>query len=166
MPSMARPALLIALLTILAACGGSQQAPEDVSLGGTWEVELTRGVLPWTKTTVRGQVHLAPAHDPKCTEHEGPSDPHTALCDSLVEGTYSINLRSLLRPHPYAGWTPKASAIAYAKGTMTLIIGGCCDRGEVVGTGRLNAERMEGRWYQQFLSDGPGGRFVLWRTGS
>jgi hypothetical protein len=54
--------------------------------------------------------------------------------------------------------------MAMADGTIVLQIGGCCDRGEIVATGRMAADRMEGSWYQQFMANRPGGRFVLRRA--
>lgn len=162
---MVRPALLIALLMILTACGGSQQAPEAVSLAGTWEVELTRGVLPWAKTTVRGQVNLAPWPDPACNPASFAGEADAPRCETSVKGTYSIDLHALVSAPRSVLWEPGVAAMAFTNGKMVMVIGGCCDRGEIVASGRVEAARIKGGWYQQFQSDGPGGRFVLRRIG-
>lgn len=49
-------------------------------------------------------------------------------------------------------------------GTIVLNVGGCCDRGEFSGRGRVDGDRITGRWNQQFLMQGPGGRFVMRRA--
>jgi hypothetical protein len=161
--------ILLAVIAAVLTAGGCTQPPSRVSetaLAGTWNVEISRGRLPWTRRTVHGQIHLSssPLRDKECNSEEEQRRPDAFLCETHVEGTYSIPLDSLVRPHPYAGWTADVDAMAMADGRIVLQIGGCCDRGEIIATGRIQADRMQGGWYQQFLNDGPGGRFVLRRA--
>lgn len=108
------------------------------------------------------RLRAAPARecDPEAEEKRA----DRALCLTHVEGTYSVRLDSLVRPHPYAAWTPDAGAIVMADGAILVHVGGCCDRGEIAAKGRIDGDRIEGKWVQQFLSDGPGGRFVMRRA--
>jgi hypothetical protein len=154
--------LLPAIAAILIAGECTRPPPLDIAaLAGTWELEIWRG--RWARKHVHGQVTLAPAPIPDCTPEEERRELNGFLCRTHVEGSHSVPLDSLVRSNPYARWTPYAGAISFADGKILLLIGGCCDRGEIVATGRLDGDRIEGGWYQQFLNDRPGGRFVLRR---
>jgi hypothetical protein len=159
-----RRALHLCILAVLVTCERPGRTSTGIPLAGTWDIEITRGSWPWARTTVRGQVHLASAPLPKCDQEEERRTRNGLLCHTLAEGTWSIPLDSLTRPHPYAGWTPDAGAIALTDGTILVEIGGCCDRGEFSGRGRVDRDRIKGRWHQQFLNNGPGGRFVMRRA--
>jgi hypothetical protein len=155
--------LLPAIAAVLITGECTRPPPPDVAaLAGTWEIEIWRG--RWARKHVHGQVTLAPAPIPECNPAEEQKERNGFLCPTFVEGTYSVPLDSLVRPHPYAKWTAEAWAISFTDGKILLNFGGCCDRGEIVATGRGTAERIEGQWVQQFLNNGPGGRFVLRRA--
>lgn len=155
--------LLPAIAAVLTA-GGCMRPPQPdaAALAGTWEIEIWRG--RWARKPVHGQITLAPAPLADCNPAEERKERNGFLCHTYVEGTYSIPLDSLVRPHPYAGWTAEAWAISFADGKILLNVGGGSDRGEIVATGRIDEDRIEGQWVQQFLNDGPGGRFVLRRA--
>jgi hypothetical protein len=158
-----RRALFICILVVLGTCerpGRSTGTP----LAGTWDIEITRGWWPWARTTVHGQVHLASAPIPDCDPGEERQARVGFLCHTHVEGTWSIPLDSVARPHPFAGWTRDAGAIAMTDGTIVMIAGGCCDRGEFSGRGRADGDRIRGGWFHQCLNDRPGGHFVLRRA--
>jgi hypothetical protein len=161
--SIVRRILLVSIACVLTGGGCMRPPPPDAEvLSGAWEIEIWRG--RWARNPVHGQVTLAPGSIPECIPAEQRKERNGFLCRTFVKGTYSIALDSLVRPHPYAGWTAEAWAISFADGKILLNFGGCCDRGEIVATGRGDAYRVEGSWVQQFLSDGPGGRFVMRRA--
>jgi hypothetical protein len=159
---MRRILLLAVAATALGSC--ERADPASISLAGTWDVEIVRGHLPWTRTTVRGQLRLAATDFPGCGADPGTPRAESPLCHTYVTGSYSIPLDSLRLTTPYGGWSPTAEAMVFGDGEISLTLSRCCDHGEVFAEGRISGDRIFGGWYQRFFNGGPGGRFVMRRA--
>jgi hypothetical protein len=80
-----RRLLFVAAIAVLGACGDGAPRPDpaETSLAGTWEIEITRGKLPWTKKMVRGSLDLVAAANSDCSPEEYRGDPEAPLCHTI-----------------------------------------------------------------------------------
>jgi hypothetical protein len=156
--------ILLLAITVAVLAGCERADPAQISLAGTWDVEIVRGYLPWNQRVVRGQLRLTATEFPGCGAEPGTPRAESPLCHTYVTGSYSIPLDSLRLRRPYGGWSPTAEAMVFGDGMISLTLSSCCDQGEIAAEGRMRGARIEGGWNQRFLNGGSGGRFVLRRA--
>lgn len=144
-----------ALLGLLAAACSKQ--PEPVPrLDGEWQIELRSPAKFWeTPRTSVGRVTLrsAPHHGEVCEE-----DP--LACSSNVQGTARVSTREIV------GTQLKAEVVGAVldRRKILIVLGGCCDHGELTLVGRFDHGDIQGQWTETFLTDGRQGRFTMIRV--
>jgi hypothetical protein len=157
------PLALAAAAALLLSCGGPREhsltsAPDH--LDGSWELRLERRAGLTRSTRISGRMFLRsePADVSECAEMTS-----TLPCSSVASGTHMLRTRNLV------GYDLPADAGAYRDGrdSVVFLIGGCCDRGEISGSGRWTDGGFQGRWTDQRLGGNPiRGSFTLHRLGS
>jgi hypothetical protein len=155
--------LPVGIALMLSACG-RREPPAPTVLAGTWNAEISRGLLPWNRKTVRGRITLVNTRFPNCERSLARTTPDAPVCATYVRGPYTIPLDSLVTVADWSPWNGEMTAVVRVDGTVSLSIGECCDRGAIFARGRLHSDRIEGRWHQQLYAGGPGGRFRLRRA--
>jgi hypothetical protein len=138
---------------------GKASAPLT-GVAGNWEIEFVATKGPGRGAKVRGVLTLRddPVPASQCFEGE---DAH--LCATHTRGTHSVATKTLLG-HDL---TQEASGGLLSDDEVLVVIGACCDRGEVSAKGRWRNERFEGRWSDTWLSGAAAeGRFTMRRLPS
>jgi hypothetical protein len=152
------PRLLMWLVVGLLACGGStDHAQSDLDpatqLVGAWEMRLVQPGAP----DVRGVLTLAP------TTFSPPAGSEARAAGEF-RGTFALKELGSL-PHPAADSI--AEALLERDGSVALqlhVVGDCSDCGNLNLYGKLDGNRIRGRWSREFLQDEPGGTFLLRRA--
>lgn len=127
----------------------SCRVPGPPNLAGTWNAEFRLGARVAT-----GTISLSLAPIPPTTCGLSP-----ARCAAAVRGNHQIDFQPLLG-HPL---TAEVLAGSEENGDITLLLGRCCDQGELSGIGRLDKDTLRGRWSETFIVDGRKGTFTLTR---
>lgn len=140
----------MSLLALCAACTSSRETVPLDRLTGGWEAEF----LPSEpgRHSVQGLVALdsivpEPAECP----------PYLGECGAVVRGTHTIDLKPLLG-HDLP---PDVTAGLDGDRMVVVVLGGCCDRGELSARGRLENGKIRGRWEETYVGGGRSGSFVL-----
>ncbi|HEU0053917.1 MAG TPA: hypothetical protein VFQ39_12115 [Longimicrobium sp.] len=143
-------------LALRAACRGAtpERPLTAADLAGTWEM-APRGRGPHGPVAARGIVTF-PADSVKtdCMADRAP-------CAAAAGAPVSIETKPLLG---HTLWF-RLEAALFVDGDVLMMLGECCDRGELGMRGRLRRGGISGRWSETFVSAGAGrrGRFTLRR---
>lgn len=147
-----------ATVFLLLSSGGCGHGKELGSAGvdaiqGLWKLELRPDARSHAR--VSGTVTLAadPEYVNRC-----PSD--VPDCTAVVSGSHTLDARSLGYDLPRV-----AHATLSRDGTFRFMLGLCCDRGEINGTGSLRGGEIRGHFSRTALTHGHGGDFTLSRIG-
>lgn len=122
--------LLLALLGTaqFAACGPEAPLPAE-GLAGRWEIELIATQGPARGTRARGVLDLR--SDPlPLVQCEGEDD--TRPCSTHASGLHTVRTTPLLRHE----LSREVDAGLVSKNEVLLMMGACCDRGEISARGR------------------------------
>jgi hypothetical protein len=144
-------ALSIALLAVLlcSACVPHQPRSAALDLSGVWlaEFQSRSGAQASSGTVTLNVVNSDPSLCP-----DDASD-----CGSHVRGSHQIDFKPLLdRSVPsiaVAGVDPD--------GHIIILLGECCDQGEIGARGVLRNGAIRGRWVETFLGGGREGTFTF-----
>jgi hypothetical protein len=153
----------------LLACAAPHEALPPAGdprlLTGTWDVVLRRGewtrLVPFGGAAAHGRLTLRPsAGRDSITD----ATSRRVACAGCLRGTFRLAADGWL-PDSLRGDTVSAAVFSHGRAIIMLeIAGDCGDCGNLVLEGRPYGNRMSGRWYQEFLGDGPKGAFVLRRV--
>jgi hypothetical protein len=152
---------LLSMLMIAAAAGCDRVAARGrgpmPTLVGTWHAEFRLGWVAGSTRDASGTIELRsdPMHGTVCAEDEAES----VVCESAVRGTHRVRFAPMLG-HPLD--TTALGAVLKDDGVM-LLIGPCCDRGEISARGRFIGGRIRGTWSETSVGGGRSGTFELWR---
>lgn len=145
-----RFALLLFALLLAAACraGAEGQGSDHArvpDLRGTWVVEIRRDDTG-PSAAVIGAVSLRPSvADSACSRRYPDMD-----CESHVQGSHDLDLAALLG---YA-LPAEVDAVFDDRGSFYMKLGGCCDRGELDGVGRVDEDGIVGSWTEARAGEG------------
>lgn len=142
----------IFLLTLLASCTRTSSSSAPADLTGSWRAEFRLDSRPGRAS---GFIVLQPvlADPERCLAER-------VMCPGEVEGSHSIDFEPILnRAVP-------STAIAGEEQAREVIVmlGSCCDQGEISGRGLLKNGIIRGRWIETTLGGGRTGRFVMQRV--
>ena len=147
-----RPVLLFGsiLALQLAGCSGFGGVRPDLS--GAW-----RGRFWFDGAMTRiasGEVRLRPSpeHGSYCAE-----DP--VACETAVRGTDDISFAAI----GHRLENDSAQAAVLSDDEILLLLGPCCDRGEISALGRMDGGKIRGSWEETRIGGGRTGRFELER---
>jgi hypothetical protein len=141
----------VLILFSLSACENRQETPPQTDLIGQWRVEFHGRGMPGIASG-RLQLSEQAAYTDGCRR-----DP---TCTPGIIGSHEIDFSGLLQRQLLA----RVLAGVDEKGRIALLVGSCCDRGELSAIGRLRRDTIRGTWTEQFLEDGRRGRFVMTRV--
>ena len=162
---------LLVMLLVAAACRHGSDAPLPIfdslpppgdpsALAGQWQGELIAG-SPLRRALGLGRSVPVTV---TITPHSRPdtASPSSTDCRGCFGGTFAADSRGVLNPprREHRG----VEAWLFGGDIAFLRLGGCCDSGELELYGRMERDRLSGRWSQVFLSDGPRGTFELRRA--
>ncbi len=148
------------ILIAISACTPSESPVLDGSdsvLAGTWEIQLYRKGSSQAEQ-VSGTIRLRhdPIGDSACSRAED-----SISCRTHVRGTHDLELFPLLGHRQ--GESVSASLVD--RQTMVLMIGECCDRGEIGATTTWREGRFIGRWVEGRIdASGAWGTLTMSRT--
>lgn len=125
---------------------------------GRWEIEFVATKGPGRGASAQGVVTLQKDSIP-VSQCLGGED--ARLCVTHTRGTHTMATKALLG-HDIS---QEASAGLLSDDEVLMVIGACCDRGEVSARGRWRNGRFEGRWSDTWLSGAAAeGRFTMRRV--
>jgi hypothetical protein len=137
------------------------KAPAPItSVAGNWEIEFVATKGPGRGAKARGVLTLRddPVPASQCFGGED-----ARLCATHTLGIHSVATKTLLG-HDLS---QEASGGLLSDNEVLIVIGACCDRGEVSAKGRWRNGRFEGRWSDTWLSGAAAeGRFTMRRLPS
>jgi hypothetical protein len=149
--SRSLPLALLALLTT--RCGDLRENVPRLS--GQWRIHIeSTASRSKDLRTANGRLdlHPAPLQGPDCKQDR-------LICSTHVQGTAEISTRNVL-----GGQLPPDVVGGVLKnGDVFLLVGGCCDRGELDLRGHLKAGVIRGRWAETRLGRGREGTFTMSR---
>ena len=148
------------LLVVLFLSGCGRDIPERThfrgthDLSGTWRLEL-RERQGLTTRAINGDLVMRrnniPAGKCKFTDR--------VTCKTFVEGMHTLDTNALIGHRiPDA-----AQGEISADGEVSIVLGECCERGNIDLAGRGDANVVRGRWVTVRSGDLHRGRFVLQR---
>jgi hypothetical protein len=141
-----RSAILACAVLSLSGCtggaarDGKSQQPLVPSMAGLWTLELRGGT--GLGTTVNGSLSLTA----DTTAYADCSQRYSAaVCRRRMIGTHDLNVT------PLVGYelSSQAAATIDERGTLVLVLGQCCDRGEISASGGVGDTIIAGRWVEQ-----------------
>jgi hypothetical protein len=158
--------LLIAIVgtACLCACEPVERtrttSDPTADLAGRWEIEFvaTKGTGRGAKARGIVTLHNDPVPVSQCLDG---ADAY--LCATQTRGSHTVATGALLGHE----LSQEAGAGLLSNDEILLVIGTCCDRGEVSAKGRWRNARFEGRWSDTWLSGATAeGRFRMQRLTS
>jgi hypothetical protein len=138
---------------------GKASAP-IAGVAGNWEMEFVATKGPGRGAKARGVLTLRddPAPAPPCFGEED-----ARLCATHTRGIHRVATKTLLGH----ALSQEASGGLLSDDEVLVVIGACCDRGEVSAKGRWRNGRFEGHWSDTWLSGAAAqGRFTMRRLPS
>lgn len=146
-----RAFMLVVALLVAGACGRRDAAVTVAQLLGRWEVELYSPEVP--ADSVHGMIVLDSIARPSaaCLRSGLP-------CHETVRGVHEVNFRPLLG-HQLS--TEVDAGVDDVDGKVVVMIGECCDRGELALKGGMRNGVIRGGWEETFIGGGRSGSFVL-----
>jgi len=152
---------LVSMLMIAAAAGCDRLAARGrgpmPTLVGTWHAEFRVGWFDGSARDASGTIELRadPMHGGVCAEDEAES----VVCESAVRGTHRVRFAPMLG-HPLV--EAVLGGLLKDDGVV-LLLGPCCDRGEISARGRFIGGTIRGTWSETSAGRGRSGTFELWR---
>lgn len=142
-------------LSVMAACRQPQKAhstDEQHGLSGVWRADFQMGLIRASHAS--GTLHLqaSPQTGAACRE-----DPKA--CGSAVRGFHTVDFSALLGQKPGA----VATGAVLTDNSVLMLLGACCDRGEISMRGQFRQGRIVGRWTETRIGDERSGTFELRR---
>lgn len=137
---------------------GTRKASTPIEgIVGRWEVEFVATKGTGRGARARGVLTLRndPALESQCLEHED-----ARRCATHTRGLHTVATKTLL------GYELSQEAVAglLSDDEVLMVIGTCCDRGEVSAKGRWRNGHFEGRWSKTWLRGATAeGRFTMRR---
>ena len=83
----------------------------------------------------------------------------SVACATLVKGSHNVDFTPMLGHRV----EPEAQAAVLDDGTILLVLGRCCDRGEVSARGRFTRGEIRGVWSETRIGEAREGTFSLRR---
>lgn len=157
----------IALLSlVLSGCSGAPSDPGP--LAGAWDVTLRPGrlPLPFPNGAPVARARVVVQRDTQflnaCTRRgAGECREDGMRITDAATGTFEIDAEA---GFPRVHTRGEVQLVSDGGGRLHLVMGPCCDAGAIHAKGSLNGSRGAGTWYQQFLREGPPGRYLIERS--
>jgi hypothetical protein len=138
----------------------NRTASAPAAVAGRWEIEFVATQGPGRGASAQGVVTLQKdsISVSQCSDGED-----ARLCATHTRGTHTVATKALLG-HDLS---QEVSAGLLSDDEVLIVIGACCDRGEVSARGRWRNGHFEGHWSDTWLNGAAAeGRFTMRRATS